>query len=184
MPNDLITGNAFVALFENVKRSARRLEIRDRYAVDQPHLDRWLAGEFDELPVVDGRRVWLDRLRRTTAAGALWQRTRVVREPPTIGQRFLVMVGNQSVEAGEDIRYLQRDRANDLDLPAHDFWLFDDKRLAFLWYTADDRTLGAQVVTEPSVVRQHRWWLDQAFAAAAPLAEYVAADPSRAMRPD
>jgi hypothetical protein len=181
---DLLTGATFVALFDGVQRSARRLEVRDRYAADQPDLDRWLAGGFEELPDSQARRSWLGRLRRTTAAGATWERTRVVREPPTAAQRFLVMAGQQNVQAGEDIRYLTRDRANELDLPAHDCWLFDDESLAFLWFTADDRMLGAQVVTGQSVVSQHRLWLDRAFQAATPSAEFVAADPTRAERPD
>ena len=88
-----------------------------------------------------------------------------------------------NVDAGEDIRYLARDRGNALELPGHDFWLFDDERLALLWFTTDDRLLGAQISTEPAVVRQHTRWLDLAEAHATPYRDYLAADPARAMPP-
>jgi hypothetical protein len=179
---DLITGADFVAMFDAVTTSARRLETRDRYAADQPRLERWIAGEIDAIPMDGARKVWLDRVRTTTAAGGNWRRVRVVRDPPTLGQRFLVMAARQSVEVGEDIRYITRTGANELDLPAHDFWLFDDDRLALLWFTADDRTLGAQIVRDEAVLRQHRRWLDRAEGIAAPYREYLAADPNRERR--
>ncbi|MEJ7743284.1 MAG: helix-turn-helix transcriptional regulator, partial [Nocardioidaceae bacterium] len=68
-------------------------------------------------------------------------------------------------------------------MPGHDFWLFDDERLALLWFTTDDRLLGAQISTEPAVVRQHTRWLDLAEAHATPYRGYLAADPARAMPP-
>ncbi|MGH4015951.1 MAG: DUF6879 family protein [Pseudonocardiaceae bacterium] len=50
-------------------------------------------------------------------------------------------------------------------------------------FTADDRLVGAQIVTEPSVVRQHAHWLDLAEAHASPYRDFLAADPARAMPP-
>lgn len=183
MTADLITGADFIAMFDSVTTSARRLETRDRYAADQPRLERWLAGEMDAIPTEGARKVWLDRIRTTTAAaGATWRRVRVVRDPLTLGQRFLLMAARQSVEAGEDIRYVFRTTANERELPAHDFWLLDDDRLALLWFAGDDRTLGAQIVRDEAVVRQHRKWLDRAEKAATPYRDFLAADPARERR--
>ena len=88
-----------------------------------------------------------------------------------------------NVAVGEDIRYLVRDEANALDLPDHDFWVFDDERVALLYFTADDRLLGAQIVTEPAVVAAHVHWLDLATRHARPYQQYVAEDPSRVRPP-
>jgi hypothetical protein len=59
-------------------------------------------------------------------------------------------------------------QANAFDLPAHDFWLFDDARPALLYFTGDDRPLGAQLMTHEAVVRQHAEWLATAVSHATP----------------
>src|SRR5262249_46981273 len=81
--------------------------------------------------------------------GRRYQRVRIVPEPLTDYLRYALRGTRQTVEAGEDIRYLPQARANELDLPDHDYWLFDDTRLALLHFTADDRPLGATLSTEP-----------------------------------
>lgn len=180
---ELLTGPDFQALFDSFQRSTERLETRDHYAGDQAEFDAWLGGEFEEIPYSDRRAAWLDRIRTQTAAGARWRRARVVREPPTDYQRFLLMSARQNVEAGEEIRYLPRDQATELALPSHDFWLFDGDRLALMYFGLDDRMLGAQLIQEEAVVRQHRSWLDAALEAATPYKTYLDEDPTRAQRP-
>jgi len=180
---DLLTGPAFAELFRGFSRSARRLETRDRYAGDQALFDRWRRGELDEPALADKVAAWLEQVRASTAAGGRYERVRVVREPPTDYQRFALATCRASVEAGEDIRYLPRGEAVELALPDHDFWLFDDERLALLYFTADDRPLGAQVVRDPALLGQHRRWFELAFEAAQPYREYLAADPTREQRP-
>lgn len=179
----LLSGPAFTQLFEGVTRSARRLESRDRYAGDQELLQRWLAGRIDEPEHGGARAVWLAQVRATTANGGRYERVRIVAEPPTDYQRFALRGCRQNVEAGEDIRYLRRERANQLDLPAHDFWLFDGERLALMYFTADDRLIGAQLITQPTVVREHEQWFELACAEATPYGDYLAEDPSREQPP-
>ncbi|HEU0088026.1 MAG TPA: hypothetical protein VFQ77_10310 [Pseudonocardiaceae bacterium] len=183
---DLISGKAFGHLFRTFGHSARRLETRDRYRDPEEYeaFARYLAGSPEDPSYVASRDYWLDGTVRTAIdAGRCFARVRVVPEPLTPYLRFGLYHCAFNVEAGEDIRYLTRDRANALDLPGHDFWLFDEERLALLWFTSDDRLLGAQVITEPPVVRQHTRWLDLAEAHATPYRDYLAADPSRAMPP-
>ncbi len=183
---DLITGEVFGRLFRTFRHSARRLETRDRYR--DPEEDeafaRYLAGSPEDPGYVASRDSWLDStIRVGIEAGRRFARVRVVPEPLTPYLRFGLYHCAFNVDAGEDIRYLARDRANALDLPGHDFWLFDGERLALLWFTTDDRLLGAQISTEPTVVRQHTRWLDLAEAHATPYRDYLAADPARAMPP-
>jgi len=181
---ELLSGPTFTQLFGSVTRSARRLESRDRYGGDQELLQRWLAGQIDEPEHIGARAAWLAQVRATTADGGRYERVRIVAEPPTDYQRFALRSCRQNVEAGEDIRYLHRERANQLDLPAHDFWLFDEQRLALLYFTADDRLIGAQLITQPTVVRQHEQWFELACAEATPYGDYLADDPCREHPPD
>lgn len=183
---DLITGEAFGQLFRAFLRSARRLETRDRYRdpEEDEALARYLDGSPENPGYVASRDYWLGgTVRAGLDAGRRFTRVRVVPEPLTPYLRFGLYHCAFNVDAGEDIRYLTRDRANAFELPDHDFWLFDEQRLALLWFTTDDRLLGAQISTEPAVVRQHTRWLDLAEAHATPYRDYLAADPTRAMPP-
>jgi hypothetical protein len=178
----LLLGEDFNQLFGSFERSARRLEARDRYDVpsERPYLERWRAGlQEDPEHLARYRGPWLEAVRGNVAQGRRYQRVRIVPEPLTEYLRHALRGTRQTVEAGEDIGYLPRARANELDLPDHDFWLFDDARLALLHFTADDRPLGAVLITEPSVVEQYRAWLDLAAEHAIPYAEFLAQDPSR-----
>lgn len=179
---ELLRGPAFSALFSSFTRTAQRLETRDHYAGDQALFEQWQRGELDEPALAGKVTAWLDAVRATTADGGRYQRVRVVSEPPTDYQRFALATCRESTKAGEDIRYLTQAAAAGRDLPAHDFWLFDNERLALLYYTASDRLVGAQVLTEPAVVVQHQQWFDAAFSAATRYAAYVAGDPTRARR--
>jgi hypothetical protein len=175
MPS-LITGDDFDGLFTSFRRSALRLEARDAYSAESERasLERFLAGQRDDPEYQASRRGWLrDVVGGAASVGKRFARVRVVREPPTDYQRFGMRNARFNVEAGEDIRYMGREQANALDLPAHDFWLFDEARLALLYFTADDRLLGAQVVTDEAMVRQHGDWLELAFAHATAYAEYA-----------
>lgn len=181
---DLITGAAFGELFHTFLRSARRLETRDRYRdpEEDAALARYLAGTPEDPGYVASRDYWLDgTVRAAVDAGKCFARVRVVPELLTPYLRFGLYHCSFNVEAGEDIRYLARDQANGLDLPDHDYWLFDEERLALLWFTGDSRLLGAQVITAPAVVRQHAQWLDLAESHATPYRDYLADDPTRAL---
>ena len=183
---DLITGDAFGELFRSFQLTARRLEGRRRYveASEQEALARFLGGQAKDPAYTAARAGWLnDTVRRAAEAGKRFERVRIVDEPLTDYQRFGLRNSRDNVAAGEDVRYLDRARAIELDLPDHDFWLFDDERLALLWFTPDGRLLGAQVTREAALVRQHKHWLDVAQKEATLYAEFLAADPSRELPP-
>lgn len=177
----LLTGDAFDALFRRFERTAQRLETRDSYAVSR-EVDAVAAfncGQWDEAAFRAERQTFLASVRDATAAGRRRQRVRVVPDPLTDYLRFELRISRDNVWAGEDIRYLNRQEADHIGLPDHDFWLFDGERLALMYFTADDHLLGAQVVTDPSVVAQHAQWLALAAQHATPYVDYLAADPTR-----
>jgi Family of unknown function (DUF6879) len=97
---------------------------------------------------------------------------RIVSEPHSDYTRFGLDLGRVNAAAGEDIRYLPRERVKGVDLPDHDFWLTDSSRLAILRFGEDDVLLGAEVPTDPAVIVQHCYWRDVAWHYAIPLMDY------------
>ena len=177
----LLRGGQFEALFAGFEHTARRLEVRNRYDVEseRPYLTRWRDGMQEDHQHVESRRPWLDQVRRNVAFGRAYERVRVVSDPLSEYVRYALRGTRQTVESGEDIRYLTRADANDADLPDHDFWLFDGTVLVLMPFTADDRPLGGLVVEDAAVVAQHRAWLDLAVERSTPYAAFLAEDPRR-----
>jgi hypothetical protein len=183
---ELSTGEDWYRLFHTFEHTARRLETRDAYASadEDAAFRRFLNGQAEDPRYGIELEDWtVDVVGAAVAAGKRFARVRVVRDPPTDYQRFGLRNARYNVAAGEDIRYLGRERATQLRLPGYDFWLFDESQLALMHFADDGAMLGVVIVTAPSVVRQHADWLDLAMAAATPYAAFVAADPTRALPP-
>jgi hypothetical protein len=176
----LIQGSDFDDLFRSFTRSAVRLETRQVYTTEEERepLRRFLASEAIPL---DWFTPWLDDVSAATEAGRQFRRVRIFTEPLTDYLRFELWTCQFNVAAGEDILYLQLDRATALNLPAYDYWLFDDERLALMYFTGDGAPLGAQLVTDPAVVRSHSRWLELAASAAIPYERFAATHPVEAV---
>lgn len=182
---ELLTGESLLALFTDAGRSIRRLSTRDNYSADAERdaMASFLAGEPNPSRWAASRKPYLDNVRSKVAAGVRYERIEVVPEPLSTYLRFDVWLRQQSVPAGEDVRYLARAEANRLDLPDHDFWTFDGEWLVWLQFTADDRLLGGELITDPDVVARHEAWIDTAASHSTPWADFLAADPSRGRPP-
>lgn len=150
----LRVGDDFGALFTSFSRTAQRLESRDRYRseVEDEVTRRFVNGEPDDL---SWSKDWFDLIRRLTGEGKRFQRVRVVSVPLSDYQRAGVFaIAPANIEAGEDIRYL--DRAEAAGVPDEDFWLFDfgrpDARAARLLFDERDQLLGAEIITDLEVM--------------------------------
>jgi hypothetical protein len=89
----------------------------------------------------------------------------VVTFPLTDYTRFAMWVAGYTRKAGDDIRYLARDQADTAELPKHDFWLFDSRKLVRMNFSEDDRDdrfVGAEVVEDPPVIVEHTYRRDAA----------------------
>ena len=172
----LVWGSDFDDLFRSFTRSAVRLETRPEYATQEERepLRRFLAG--DAVPL-DWFAPWLRNVAAATAAGRQFRRVRLFAEPLSDYLRFELWTCRFNASAGEDIRYLHADRAAGLNLPAYDYWLFDEERLALMYFTDDGAPRGAQLVTDRAVVRSHSHWLELAAAGAIPYEQFAAAHP-------
>jgi hypothetical protein len=161
----------FEALFDQFERSAWRWECQPVYHEpdERTPLAAFLRGDADWSWAQD----WFDWLQEITAAGRSVGRVRVLHQPRPDYQRFLLAMTPHSVAAGEDIRLLPADAADGLDLPAEDFWLFDD-RLVVVLHLGDAGVDHAEVIADPSTVERYRAAQQRAVRAATPYREWAA----------
>lgn len=142
---------AMTHLFSEFEHTAWRLETQRGYASDResPKWSQFLAGE--DITKEPGN-PWRANVRVQTAQGKRFERVRLVDEPPTQGQEFLLASAPGNVASGEDIRNLTRAEAKQLGLPDYDFWLFDSKVVARFAFDDEGVTLGVYVTEDPAEV--------------------------------
>jgi hypothetical protein len=157
------------------------LETRDRYNSprETESFHKFLAGE----PDVSYHENWLHMVREATSEGRRFSRVRIVSFPLTDYTRFAMWVAGYTCEAGDDIRYLTRDQAGATELPEHDFWLFDSRKLVVMNFGEDDRFIGAEVIEDPSIIVEHNYWRDAARHRAMTPEEFVAKYEQRDVQP-
>ncbi|MFE3003432.1 DUF6879 family protein, partial [Nocardia sp. NPDC059246] len=86
------------SLFRELKRDAFHLEVRDEYRVadEDTRIRAFLAGK----PAPYTRTPWQDLMQETAGRGVAVTRVRVVTEPLSDYQRWLLSVTGYNVEAG------------------------------------------------------------------------------------
>jgi hypothetical protein len=168
----LLTGQALAEFVLGYEHTAFRLETRERY--NEPEEAEPLRRFLDGQPDYTWNEEWAAMMRQRTARGQRMSRVRIVAEPYSDYTRFGIDLARVNVAAGEDIRYLPRAKAANLDLPGYDFWLVDSRTVGILSFGEDDLLLGAALVDDPGVVDCHCRWRDVAWETAVPLAEYAA----------
>ena len=169
-PEDIDRGFEHGTLFQ---RSAYRLELLDWYTspATERRLARFLAGE--KVTAAE-RASWLTTVRKAKAAGATMTRVHVVAEPLSDYLRYELNCYESSVAAGEDVRILPADQATGIDLPAFDYWLFDDERAAIQHYGVRGTWLGASLVTDLAFIKSCQRWRDATLSMATPLDAFMA----------
>ena len=151
-----LTDQQWAELFGACQRSAWHLETRDWYGVDdeKQRYQRFLAtGQRDHAAEALERKAWLDLMRAVTDAGVQVRRARIVCEPVSDYIRFSYAGAQPNIDAGEQIRWLPRRRASRIALPGNDFWLFDQERALFNYFTGDGRSAGHELATDLGAVR-------------------------------
>ncbi|MEV0123137.1 DUF6879 family protein [Streptomyces sp. NPDC050703] len=163
----------FPKLFTTLKHTAWRLESRRRYASDEltPTYAQFLRGEPVSWDGVDAE--WCANRREQTALGKRFERVRIVDDPPTPGQLYLLNNARRNSAVGEDIRCLWRRDAERLHLPEEDFWIIDSRLVALLHFEGDDLT-GVELITEPARVNSYAQIRDAAMHHAIPYQQLAA----------
>lgn len=143
----------FAELFADCRRSAVHLEMRDAYTPDDPAFIDWKAGRPIHSYPED--REWRQLVRATVARGVRIRRARVVSEPVTDYIRFeWEVTADHNVAAGEQVRWLPRERASDLLLPGNDYWVFDDRLVRFAHFAGDGTIRRRELTDDPAIVRK------------------------------
>lgn len=157
-----IAFDAFGGMFAKLKHSAWRLETRRRYASDEETdtYRQFLAEGRVDWDLDDP---WCTGRRDQSALGKRFERVRILDEPPTPGQRYLLDNARRNTAVGENIRVLFRSRAVELQLPQEDFWIFDSRVVALLHHDDADEMTGVELITNPvdvlryAQVREAAW---------------------------
>lgn len=157
-------------LFREFRHTAWRLETRRAYASNRKGAN-WARFQAGDPLTFDSD--WYANVRTQTAQGKRFERVRLVDDPLTEDQRFLLATGLGSVAAGEDIRNLPRAQAEQLRLPDGDFWIFDSRILARFAFDETDTTLGAYVTEDPAEVLAACQARDAAWHHAVPTADFA-----------
>ncbi|MFF1638327.1 DUF6879 family protein [Streptomyces sp. NPDC058246] len=158
---------AFNRLFENFEHTAWRLETRRRYASDE-------STETYAQFVAEGRVDWdmsswyCETIRRQTGEGKTVARVRLIDDPATTGQRYLMINAERNTELGEDIRTLRREDGDRLRLGNEDFWIFDSRLVTRLNFTEADELTDVELITEPAEVIRYAMLRDAAWHHAVP----------------
>lgn len=156
-----ITEEKFGELLRTIRRSAFRLETLDTYSIDSERdgFELFLAGHPESPPWQD----WLDQVSEQTRQGKTVSRVRVLAEPPTDYQRWMMWAQPWYDRAHEDVRYIPRRRAAELRLPLEvDWWLLDDERLILMYFTNAGEVTGKILITNPGIIARYRDWRDLA----------------------
>jgi len=172
-----ITEEEFGILLSTFRRSAFRLETLDAYALDyeQADFEFFLAGQPVPPPEIAWWRGWLDQVEKLTADGKTVTRVRVLAEPPSDYQRWMLWANPWYARVREEILYMPRSRAAALRLPLEvDWWLLDDARLILMYFTDAGKIAGKLLITEPGILARHRAWRDLAVRHAAAAHEVAA----------
>ncbi|MFF1909162.1 DUF6879 family protein [Kitasatospora sp. NPDC058218] len=173
----LIGFDEFDSMFESFQHTAFRLETRRRYRSDEQTetYRRFAAGQASGWDLED---LWCQSRREQVALGKRFERVRIMDNPPTPGQRYLLDNAERNGAVGEDIRYLWRADADRLSLPEEDAWLFDSRVIALLHFDSDDDLTGVELITDPVQVARACQVRDAAWRFATPYQAFGAEVPS------
>jgi hypothetical protein len=102
-------------------------------------------------------------VREAMREGRRFGRVRVVRLPLSDYNRWSYVLARHNIAAGEDIRYMLTEQAQEVGLPGHDYWLFDSRKLLRMHFDTSDRFVGGEIIEDPAEIVRHNYWRDAAW---------------------
>jgi len=166
-----LEGEAWSKYFQDFERSAFRLELRQVYTMPDEEEDL-AAFARGQLPPPGYTYGWLDTVAEARKQGKTMRRVRIVTRPLSFYTQWEFIWGFAwNVKAGEDIRILDITDRADIELPDHDFWLFDDSTVVRLLYWPDGTQIGRELVEAPDLA-SYLAWRDAAWKLAVPFTDY------------
>lgn len=160
---DGFPGCEFEQMLASFAQSAWRFEAQPAYWVgyERKQFDLFLAGEPEPADRNADFAAWFTQIAGQVADGKTIGRVRIVEEPPTDYQRWMLWMDRWNTEAGETIQYLTRNAARAAGLPVddgRDWWLFDDRRLMVMYFDDEHRRVRVELLEgEPEVEQALEW---------------------------
>ena len=137
---------AFKDLLASAERSVVHLEARDTYDPTDPAFVKWRQDGDTSY----GWGFWIDLVGAAVARGVRFRRLRIVSEPVSDYIRWEHAISYGNVEAGEDLRWLPRHLAYDLPHPVADFFMYDQRLIAYNFTAGDGTDTGRmEYVADP-----------------------------------
>lgn len=170
---DIIDLDEFGKLFQTFEHSAWHLETRRGYASDRED-DGYAEFLATGQAPMDLDSDWCQNISAQTKTGKYVGRVRVVDQPPTEGQRFLLSYARCNAATGEDARNMWREDAEAALLPDEDFWLFDSRLVAILRFDDKDVFHDVEIITDPAEVLRYCQVRDAAVARSIPYDAFAA----------
>lgn len=170
---ELKTGSPWPDLLGRARGSVLHLEVGDTYVVpaESEPLRRFLAGEPRDTEPDPGWNAWADLVAALRGRGVTVARIRVVTEPLSDYQRWLLAETGDNLALGEDIRYVPRHRVS--EVPADDAWLIDSGRVAFNLRGQDGKPAGAAVTDDPGLCAHYNAAVERLWSIAVPYVDYA-----------
>jgi hypothetical protein len=162
----------FAELLAGAHESAVHLEMRDAY-YSNPRFEAWQDGARVDW---DDRASWWRPFHQdiadAVARGVQVRRARIVSEPVTDYIAWEHYQTRANVEAGEQVRWLPRNRAWDLLLPGSDLWIFDGRLMRVHHFSGDGEWISKELCDDPGIVDGHAAAFEQVWQRATPHDEY------------
>ncbi|WP_329243091.1 hypothetical protein OG417_45295 [Actinoallomurus sp. NBC_01490] len=161
----------FETLAAAAEQSVIRFETRDAYdRTEADGFDKWREtgdatnhdlGEFGDI------------VQSAVSRGVRWRRVRIISRPMSEYMRWEHAVTHANIAVGEDIRWLWRDQAADLLVPAADCWVFDDRVIRWNFQRGDDSNPHMYTFSsDPRIARDIAGAFELAWNRATPHAEF------------
>lgn len=175
-----LTDTGFADLLAGFRRSWFKFEAQKSYAItaERVPLQRFLDDGTLLPPSEFGWwQDWLSLIAGHVTQGKAIERVRVLADPPTDYQRWLLAVDHWHAQAGERISYMTHRTAVRIGLPlaGHDWHLFDDTTVAVTWFTPSGEVDRRELVTDPMAVQRCRTMRRIALRNARPAVDIAAA---------
>ena len=166
----IISEDEFLNAVRTFRRTAFRLETRDSYALgyERADFERFLAGSPVPPSELDWWRPWLDQVAQFAREGKTVSRVRVLAEPPTDYQRWMLWSTPWHDAPARRSATCRAGRRTRSGFPTHDWWLLDDERVIIMAFDDDGNPVQKTLVTDPDLIARYRTWRDLAVRARHP----------------
>jgi hypothetical protein len=161
---------AFEDLLAATERSVVHLEARDTYDATDPAFVKWQT-DGDTTYTWDA---WIELVGEAVARGVRFRRLRIVSEPVSDYIRWEHAISYGNLKAGEELRWLPRHRAYDLPHPVADFFMYDQRLIAYNFTAGDGTDTGRmEYMADPRKILPIVGMFEMLWERAIPHADYT-----------